>query len=192
MPSAGARDHGVVRHRRPEVFRKEGALTMPFNNLSNIHRGAIALLFGLSAGAFCLAPSAAVGEEKLIGSDEYAYSCLSCHGADGRGDGPMAEFLTVKPSDLTTIAKDNGGVFPVLEMFQIIDGRSVVGAHGLRGSGTIVGAQAAREPGASEMPVWGARFKAELDGKYGPYGGEQAVRARILELVFYLEAIQQR
>ena len=32
--------------------------------------------------------------------------------------------------DLTTIAAENDGVFPLLDVFQIVDGRSVVGAHG--------------------------------------------------------------
>jgi mono/diheme cytochrome c family protein len=35
--------------------------------------------------------------------------CASCHGADGKGDGPMAKSLKVKPADLTRIAARNGG-----------------------------------------------------------------------------------
>jgi hypothetical protein len=41
------------------------------------------------------------------------------------------------------------------------------------------------------MPIWGARYKAEQGGKYGPYGGEMAVRARVLELVFYVQSLQE-
>lgn len=126
-----------------------------------------------------LAPSVSTAEENVIGADEYAASCLACHGAGGRGDGPMAEFLTVEPSDLTQITKNNDGVFPLLDVFQVVDGRTVLGAHGVRHSE------------GWEMPVWGARYKAEAGDKFGPYGGEAAVRARILELVFYIQAIQQ-
>lgn len=129
--------------------------------------------------ALAITPSGAFAEEDLIGSDEYAAACLSCHGVGGRGDGPMAEFLTVEPTDLTTISKENDGVFPLLEVFQVIDGRTVVGAHGVR------------ETEGWEMPVWGARYKAQAGSKYGPYGSEAAVRARILELVYYIQSIQQ-
>lgn len=141
------------------------------------NRGSLAVALvvaGLLAG-----PAAVDAEEDLIGADEYQVSCLACHGVGGRGDGPMAEYLTVQPADLTEIAKNNDGVFPVLEVFQVIDGRTVVGAHGIR------------ETEGWEMPVWGSRYKAEAGDKYGPYGGELAVRARILELVFYIQAIQQ-
>ncbi len=119
-------------------------------------------------------------EEALIGADEYAASCLSCHGVGGRGDGPMAEFLTVKPSDLTQISANNDGVFPLLEIFQVVDGRTTLGAHGVR------------HTEGWEMPVWGARYREEAGDKFGPYGSEAAVRARILELVFYIQAIQQQ
>ncbi|MDJ0857926.1 MAG: cytochrome c [Dinoroseobacter sp.] len=126
-----------------------------------------------------LSPAGLKAEEALIGADEYAASCLACHGVGGRGDGPMAEFLTVQPTDLTQISTNNEGVFPLLEVFQVIDGRTTLGAHGVRhGEGW-------------EMPVWGARYKAEAGDKFGPYGGEAAVRARVLELVFYIQSIQQ-
>ena len=58
---------------------------------------AILLTFGSSAYA----------EDEIIGAEEYRVSCLACHGVGGKGDGPMAEYLTVQPSDLTQIAKDN-------------------------------------------------------------------------------------
>ncbi|WP_372836422.1 cytochrome c [Pontibacterium sp.] len=121
-------------------------------------------------------------EEELIGSDEFRTSCISCHGVGGKGDGPMAKFLTVKPADLTQLAKNNGGdyptkpgEFPFYRVFKIIDGRTLVSAHGDRA-----------------MPIWGNRYKMEAGDKYGPMGGEQMIRARILELVYYLQMIQER
>ena len=105
-------------------------------------------------------------EEDLIGSDEFRNSCASCHGVGGRGDGDLAQFLTVKPTDLTTLAKNNDGVYPFLRVFQIIDGRTQVAGHGERA-----------------MPVWGDRYKLE--------NAEAYTRARILELVYYVQNIQQ-
>lgn len=109
-----------------------------------------------------------------IGADEYTISCAVCHGADAKGDGEFARFLTVKPPNLTVLAKGNNGVFPFLKVFQTVDGRTMVGGHGTR-----------------EMPIWGRRYGEEVGEKFGPYGGEIAVRARVLELVFYLQSIQQ-
>ncbi len=122
----------------------------------------------------------AVAEEELIGSDEYRISCVSCHGAGGKGDGPMAKFLTIKPTDLTTLAKNNGGqypgikagTYPFLRIFQIIDGRTVVSGHGDRA-----------------MPVWGNRYQVTDLGPAGTH--EREIRARIIELVYYIQAIQQ-
>src|ERR1700733_1619419 len=48
--------------------------------------------------------------------------CASCHGADAKGDGPMAKSLKVKPSDLTRIAARNGGTFPLMRIERIISG----------------------------------------------------------------------
>jgi len=124
--------------------------------------------------------SDAVAEEELIGADEYRISCMSCHGVGGKGGGPMAKFLTIKPTNLTTLAKNNGGqypgitagTYPFLRIFQIIDGRTVVSGHGDR-----------------SMPVWGNRLQI-ID--HGPPGvQERVIRARILELVYYIQSIQE-
>ena len=131
-----------------------------------------------------LASSAAVAEDDVIGADEYRISCMSCHGVGGRGDGPLAQFLTVKPTDLTSLSKNNGGQYPnlkagqypFLSVYQVIDGRADVAVHGERA-----------------MPIWGARYLADQPGGVSSYGGEheKAVRGRILELVYYIQSIQQ-
>ena len=125
----------------------------------------VVLLMGLSD---------VVAEEDLIGADEYRISCLSCHGVGGKGNGPMAEIMKVQPSDLTVIAKNNEGVFPLDQVFRTIDGRHGVTGHGDR-----------------DMPIWGARYIREDAGRYGDFGGEDVVRLRILELVYYIQLIQQ-
>ena len=121
-----------------------------------------------------LGVSEVLAEEEVIGSDEYRMSCLSCHGVGGRGNGPMAELLKVQPSDLTVIAKNNEGIFPLEQVFRTIDGRHGVTGHGER-----------------EMPIWGARYQREDSERYGKYGGDEVVRLRILELVYYIHAIQK-
>lgn len=128
--------------------------------------------------------SAAFAEDDTIGSDEYRISCMSCHGVGGRGNGPLAQFLTVKPTDLTSLSKNNGGQYPKLKagqypflrVFQVIDGRADVAVHGERA-----------------MPVWGNRYLAEQPGGVSSFGGdyEKIVRGRILELVYYIQSIQQ-
>ena len=123
------------------------------------------LLTLIVAGAIGTSTTA-VAEEELIGSNEFRVSCASCHGVGGRGDGHLAQYLTVKPTDLTTLTKNNDGDYPFLRVFQIIDGRTQVAGHGERA-----------------MPVWGDRYKLE--------NAEAYTRARILELVYYIQNIQQ-
>ena len=86
----------------------------------------------------------------------------------------MVKFLTIKPADLTVLTRNNQGGFPFLKVFQTIDGRQVVSGHGDR-----------------PMPIWGDRYIAQSKLKYGPYGGETAARARILELVYYVQQMQR-
>jgi len=116
-----------------------------------------------------------VAEEELIGSDEYRISCLNCHGVGGRGDGPMTGLMMQKPTDLTTLAKNNQGEYPFLRVYQTIDGRVAVPSHGER-----------------EMPIWGVRYLAEDAERYGSFGGEDVVRAKILQLVYYIQQLQQK
>jgi mono/diheme cytochrome c family protein len=123
----------------------------------------------------------AAAEEKPIGSDEFLSYCSACHGLDAKGNGPMAEFLTIKPANLTLLAKNStdqyqtkAGQYPFYKVFQIIDGRTLVSGHGDK-----------------EMPIWGARYRGEEGSKHGPVGAERVVRGRILELVYYLQLIQQ-
>ena len=115
-------------------------------------------------------------EEEIVGGTEYLNSCAACHGVGGRGDGPVAEVLNVPPSDLTTLAARHDGTFPFLKVFQIIDGRTMAPGHGER-----------------EMPVWGQRYREQAvagDTLYERWTAEPIVRSRILELVNYLQAIQ--
>lgn len=130
------------------------------------------LTFGLAAMVAGMI-SANAGAADEAGKSEYMALCATCHGESGQGDGPFAELLTVPVPDLTTIAARNDGAFPMLDVIQIIDGRT-----GVRGHGT-------------SMPLWGSRFSTQIGESAGPYGAELLVRGRILSLAYYLESIQQ-
>ena len=84
--------------------------------------------------------------EQNTGKQYFTKYCSSCHGLDGKGDGPVSRDLTTKPSDLTVIAKNNGGRFPLDDVMATIDGRRFVRAHDDR-----------------DMPVWGEIFYEEID-----------------------------
>ena len=103
------------------------------------------------------------------GSRLFRTYCASCHGAAGRGDGPMAMQLRRMPPDLTQFTRRNGGVFPSELVYRIVDGREVM-SHGDR-----------------EMPVWGDAFRMATGGSAA--GG---VKARIDAIVRYLASIQER
>jgi mono/diheme cytochrome c family protein len=57
--------------------------------------------------------AAAFGQQKSTdaGKQEFEISCAVCHGMDAKGGGMVADALKVKPTDLTLLAKKNGGVF---------------------------------------------------------------------------------
>ena len=129
------------------------------------------LKIGLAALALG-ALGACSAHAQSIGEQEYMRSCAPCHGVDGTSNTPFSDLMTVAPPDLTTLAMDNDGDFPMLQVIHMIDGRS-----GLRGHG-------------SEMPIWGDRYAAASD-LAGTYGAELIVRGRVLELAEYLASIQQ-
>jgi len=139
------------------------------------------MIAGLAAGF----AGAAQAEDLDIGKSEFQSSCASCHGADGKGKGPVSEQLKVPPSDLTMLAKRNNGVFPVKSAYETIDGSKTIPAHGTR-----------------EMPIWGERFNPVVnlphyvDPSYWKMAGPQqspevVVRTRILAVIDYLSRIQQ-
>jgi len=111
-----------------------------------------------------------------LGAFEYANSCASCHGVSGEGDGPMVGYLTTRPTDLTVLRRENGGVFPVSAVFDTINGTDGVGAHG-----------------TSDMPVWGSAFRmrAEADSGFPPEAAQGYAQARILALIEHLASLQK-
>lgn len=56
------------------------------------------------------------------GAAFFAANCASCHGGDGRGEGPLSADLSPKPTDLTVLARQNGGAFPTARALSYIYG----------------------------------------------------------------------
>jgi hypothetical protein len=79
--------------------------------------------------------------------------------------------------DLTTLSKNNGGVFPISRVYNVIDGREEVKAHGTR-----------------EMPIWGSQLTVKAAPAYDDYRYEPEafVRARILAVIDYLYRLQAK
>lgn len=105
-------------------------------------------VLGLAVSVFALvavaAPSVAGPEDgsAALGKVTYRAYCTSCHGAEGKGDGTLAGSLPgPRPSDLTQLARLNGGTFPADRVRQAIDGRKPREGHP-----------------RSEMPAWGEVF----------------------------------
>jgi len=106
--------------------------------------------------------------QSLKGPDLFRSYCASCHGREGKGDGPVAPALNSKVPDLTTIAQRHGGIFPDKWVTELIEGPKSVLAHGSR-----------------EMPIWGPIFhQIENDHDYG--------QVRLKNVSDYLRSIQQK
>jgi mono/diheme cytochrome c family protein len=85
----------------------------------------------ISSGILVL-NSAARAQDSDPGKSEFQSSCATCHGIDGEGKGPLSTQLKVLPADLTVLTKKNNGVFPFETVYEVIDGRKEVAAHGTR------------------------------------------------------------
>ena len=138
--------------------------------------GAILLAAMMGAAATGLAAEKAVRKVDL-GKLEYEANCASCHGAGGKGDGVLKPNLTKSATDLTVLARQNGGVFPMNRVYEVIDGRTDVKAHGGR-----------------DMPVWGRDYNVKAAEYYMdvPYDPDAYVRGKILSLIDYLYRMQAK
>jgi len=106
---------------------------------------------------FFLAIRDAGGAGELdAGRELYIQYCSSCHGENGRGNGPVSAYLKIKVPDLTLLRKNNKGNYPTDAVMSAIDGRRMVKGHGDR-----------------KMPVWGEVFRKEAEG--GKYAELQAL-----------------
>jgi mono/diheme cytochrome c family protein len=105
--------------------------------------------------------------DSMDGAALYKAYCATCHGIDGKGFGPMTEWLKIKAPDLTRLSIREGGKFPLARVQRIIAGdQNITAGHGTR-----------------EMPIWGPVFsKITYDEDLGPM--------RVYNVAKFLETMQ--
>ena len=101
------------------------------------------------------------------GAELYAELCSTCHGAEGRGDGPAQASLPKQAPDLSVLARDNGGKFPVRNVRRLIQRKAPDQTHGER-----------------TMPVWGPTLVKMT-------GGAALAPYRVQNLVSHVESLQR-
>ena len=101
---------------------------------------AVLSIFVLVA-ALGLSATAPAQQNIDLGKLEYEKGCIGCHGVGAKGSGVHTPRLTNDAPDLTVLAKANGGLFPMVKIYEVIDGREQVQQHGTR-----------------EMPIWGKEY----------------------------------
>lgn len=102
------------------------------------------------------------------GKEMFDAYCASCHGLSGKGDGPAAPALKTKPTDLTLLARQNGGTFPAMRVMSSIQDVTQ-NVHG-----------------SKDMPVWGPIFSSVGNATPG------IVKMRISNLTKYIESLQAK
>ena len=134
---------------------------------------AVLLVLMVSTGAMSQAtPTIARGPatqtSPTSGVEMYGTHCAVCHGVNGKGDGPAAPALKQAPSDLTQLSKKNAGKFPDFRVANVIQGDTILPAHGSR-----------------DMPMWGDVFRSlQRD--------DVVVKLRVSNLTKYIESLQQK
>ena len=104
----------------------------------------------------------------VAGAYTYKSHCVTCHGVDGKGNGPLAGNLRYHPPDLTLLARRNGGSYPLEKVARIVDGREPLKGHG-----------------GPDMPVWGDAFKSADTGY-----DDRLVREKVRLVSEYLRTLQ--
>jgi len=125
------------------------------------------VLLGAAATAQNVHQIPTVQTSAALGQEMYRTYCASCHGLDGKGNGPASPALKTPPTDLTRLAHWNGGHFPEMKVFNAVAGDSRVAAHG-----------------SKDMPVWGTVFLRLGEGD------ASKAKLRIRNLTKYIASIQ--
>jgi len=132
-----------------------------------------------AAALAVLAATPAAAADDSLGKREFETRCAMCHGVTGKGDGWLADYLMKRPPALTQLKKNNGGVFPLADVIDIIDGRKAVKVHGPR-----------------EMPVWGTVYQEERKmaneaGTEAPADTLRMTRSKLRALAYYISRLQE-
>jgi mono/diheme cytochrome c family protein len=121
------------------------------------------------------------------GQKLYTKYCASCHGPGGKGDGPQAASTTPKASDLTQIAKRNGGKFPFYEVMLLIEGRRPTSQNA---DASLPGLPKAH--GDPKMPAWGEVFSRQEMSQGTSLDLQLQTTGKIMEITEYLQSIQAK
>jgi cytochrome c5 len=103
------------------------------------------------------------------GKEMFNSYCAVCQGKEATGNGPAASAMKTPPTDLTLLAKNNGGKYPASHVATVIRGQAATPAHG-----------------SQDMPIWGPLFSSISQGH------EAQVQQRITNLVTYIEGLQAK
>jgi mono/diheme cytochrome c family protein len=136
------------------------------------------------------------------GRAEFLKNCAPCHGADGKGTGPIGVKLETKPADLTLLAKKNHGTFSPDTVYKLIEDGTAGRIH-LGGdmplwdcqqpaSDTASGTTRKRRYGRfrpAKNKVHAPTMEQLLDL---PCDAKPVVDARILSIIGYLSRIQEK
>ena len=131
----------------------------------------VALAFAALALATSIAQAAA--QDRDAGRQVFREYCVTCHGMEARGDGPMTQVLTINPPDLTQLTSDNNGVFPVSRVIARIDGRMPVLGHG------------------GPMPVFGDLFEGQSGVLDSEAGAPILTSQPMVDVVTYIQNLQR-
>lgn len=105
----------------------------------------------------------------INGKQMYGSYCATCHGLNGKGNGPVSSVLRVHPTDLTELSRSHQGKYPSAHVISVIQDGLNAPAHA-----------------SAFMPVWGPVL-----GKMDPANPAQR-QLRVANLSRYLESIQTR
>ncbi|OFW02571.1 MAG: hypothetical protein A3I61_17360 [Acidobacteria bacterium RIFCSPLOWO2_02_FULL_68_18] len=110
------------------------------------------------------------GEALSSGRATFRQFCAPCHGPNGKGNGAVAPLLRKAPADLTQIRRRYNGIFPQADL-----------------EATLLATSRDRTPlrlGTDEL-LWGPVFQSLS-------ATPESARARVVELLTYLESVQER
>lgn len=131
----------------------------------------LAILIALILLVIATVAARAQDYSRYSGPELYYRFCASCHGDQGRGDGPAAASFRIEVPDISRMTQRQGGIFPGEQVRRIIDGTKPIGAHGTR-----------------VMPVWGFEFHAQNAQNPQP---EKATRAMVDRLAEHVRSLQR-
>lgn len=103
------------------------------------------------------------------GKIDFQNYCAQCHGSNGKG----GKEVDIEGPDLTQLSRKNGGQFPFQEVYEVVDGRKKAAAH----------------KRLLDMPLWGVYFQPQ---GLSDHASEAKVKARITDLVSYVQSLQEK